>query len=111
MVKERRYVFDVGDIEQIIYACPCCKHEMVYRVQSSHAPQGETCASCGWGILKKPDIETTNPNVTFLVNLRAALMTDSVRVRLVVPDPDEDKSDAREEEAETPEERCRATRP
>ena len=94
MVKERRYVFDVGDIDQIVYGCPRCKHEMVYLVHSSHVPQSETCASCGWGILKKPDIETANQNVTFLMNLRAALKTDSVRVRLVVPDPDEEKSDA-----------------
>ena len=94
MVKERRYVFDVGDITQVVYACPRCKHEMVYLVNSANSPQGENCTSCGKAVLKKPDTDTINPNVTFLANLRAVLMSQSVRVRLVVPDPDEGNNGA-----------------
>ena len=85
MVKEHQYVFDVQDITELVYACPECKHKMVCQVRSEHQP-AEKCPSCDEPILAR-DYQGINPNITFLKNLRAVLMSKNVQLKLVVPDP------------------------
>ena len=89
MVKEHLYVFDVQDIREIAYVCPQCGHKMVCSVKGEQKP-GERCASCNKQLMM-PDEEGINLNVTFLSNLRRVLMSNSVKIRLVVPDPDYSK--------------------
>ena len=89
MVKEHRYLFDVADITEVVYACPKCQCKMGFPVRAEHAPTpSENCQSCGEPILTPSGEHGINPNVTFLRNLRAVLMSSGVKPRLVIPDPD-----------------------
>lgn len=91
MVKERRYVFDVSDIDSLIYACANCGQEIVCKLDGQYAP-GATCVSCQSQLLMTRTANgTVDPRYTLLMNLRNVLRVQdpATRIRFVVPDPDQ----------------------
>ena len=86
MVKERRYVFDVGDISSLVFTCQNCKQEVVYPLDSDYKPHNR-CQSCGEDLLTPTIVDGIDPNITLLINIRRILkLADpKVRLRFVVP--------------------------
>ena len=89
MVKEHRYLFDVADIQSLVFTCPKCRQEMTYPLDGLYRPNGH-CVSCGEPLDHETAHDRQDPNLTLLVNLRHVLKLSnpSVRVQFVVVDPD-----------------------
>ena len=93
MVKERRYVFDISDIDAILYTCKECGQEVSCLPDGLFLP-GKMCVSCGSPLA--PDVPGgIHPARTLLTNLRMLMKSaepdPTVRVSFVVREPCEDK--------------------
>ena len=84
MVKENRYIFDVKDIDRLLYECSTCGMELACKVKGQYRPL-PNCVSCQ-GQLLKQDNMGPDPNSELLVELRRilSLSNPSVRLRFVV---------------------------
>ena len=80
MVKENRYVFDVKDIERLIYECSTCGLELACKVESQYRPMPR-CVSCQDQLLTEDNMGP-DPNSELLVELRRILSLSNPRVRL-----------------------------
>ena len=87
MVKERRYVFDVSDINSLLYVCSNCGQEVAYKLENECQPREH----CSCNVLKSENASgTADPNAMVLMWLRRTQKVTEPRVtlRFVVSDPD-----------------------
>ena len=80
MVKENRYVFDVKDIDRLIYECSTCGLELACKIKSQYSPLPH-CVSCQDRLLEQDNMGP-DPNSELLVELRRILSLSNPKVRL-----------------------------